>query len=82
MKIHEAVKQRIINLAAERNITMSRLSTQSGITRSALQYIVAPYARVKNVGIVSIQKMCQAFGITIQDFFADDLFQDIEFEED
>ena len=76
MGIEDAVKQRICDLCAERNITINALSVQAGMPRSTLKNIMQGTS--KNTGIVTLQLICDALGITIIDFFTDDLFRNID----
>lgn len=82
MRIQEATRQRILDLAAERRITINHLAEISGVSPSTLKYTVAPYARVKNTGVVTIQKLCQGLGISFLDFFDCDYFRELDPEEE
>lgn len=46
MKLSEAVKKRIINLTNEKNITLHRLSLNSGISYSTLNSFINGKAKV------------------------------------
>lgn len=82
MRIEEAVKERIRELMRQQNMTANKLADRSGVAKSALQYTLSPkYGRVQNTGIVTLQKICQAFGITIREFFESPLFSAVEYEE-
>lgn len=78
MKISEAVAGRIIELCNERNITVHKLCTLSAITQSTVNDIVNH--RAKNIGIVTIKKICDGLDITIMDFFDADIFSELEQE--
>ncbi len=78
MKISEAVAGRIIELCNERNITVNKLCTLSAITQSTVNDIVNH--RAKNIGIVTIKKICDGLDITIMDFFDADIFRELEQE--
>lgn len=43
-------------------------------------YTVMLNAKSQNPGVVSIQKLCDGLGITLRQFFDDDLFDNIEQE--
>ena len=62
MTIGEAVKERILQLCAERDLTINKLSR----------------GRNNSTTVSTLQKLCDGLGITIIDFFNDDLFKDIE----
>ena len=76
MTIGEAVKERILQLCAERDLTINKLSTISGVTQSTVNNVVG--GRNNSTTVSTIQKLCDGLGITIIDFFDDDLFKDIE----
>lgn len=78
MNISEAVSARIIELCKQNNITVNKLSTISGVTQSTVNDIVNHKA--KNIGIVTIKKLCDGLDMTISDFFDTDIFRDLEQE--
>lgn len=78
MNISAAVAERILELCKERNITVNKLSTMSGVTQSTVNDIVNH--RAKNIGIVTIKKLCDGLEITITDFFDTDSFRKLEQE--
>ncbi|MBQ4648007.1 MAG: helix-turn-helix transcriptional regulator [Clostridia bacterium] len=78
MSISEAVAQRILGLCEERNITVNKLCTISAVTQSTVNDIVNNKA--KNIGIITIKKLCDGFGITVEDFFQHATFRNLEQE--
>ncbi|MBR1642752.1 MAG: helix-turn-helix transcriptional regulator [Butyrivibrio sp.] len=76
MDIEEAIKLRIQNLCKENDLTINGLSVRAGMPRSTLKNIV--YGTSKNTGIVTIQLICDCLGISIRDFFNDELFDGLE----
>ena len=78
MRIGEAIRQRIIELCNEHDINVNQLSLMCGMTQSTLNNIVN--GRNHSTTVSTIQKICDGLGITIQDFFDDDLFKEIEQE--
>ncbi|MDE6780156.1 MAG: helix-turn-helix transcriptional regulator [Ruminococcus sp.] len=78
MNISDAVANRILELCSERNLTVNKISTLSGVTQSTVNDIVNHKA--KNIGIVTIKKLCDGFGITITDFFETERFRNLEQE--
>lgn len=78
MTIGLAVKERIIQLCEERNWSINKLCTTSGVTQSTVNNIVS--GRNNSATVSTIQKLCDGLGITIQDFFASELFQNLEQE--
>lgn len=78
MVIGEAVKLRILDLCSEKNITVNKLATISGITQSTLNNIVG--GRNNSTTISTIKKICDGLEISIEDFFCCDLFRNLEQE--
>ncbi len=78
MNIGEAVKLRIIRLCQEKKITINKLATVSGITQSTLSNITG--GRNNSTTISTIKKICDGLEISIEDFFADELFRNLEQE--
>lgn len=78
MSISNAVADRILELCAERKITVNKLSTISGITQSTVNDIVN--RKAKNIGIVTIKKLCDGFDMTITEFFDTEKFRNLEQE--
>ncbi len=72
--VSKAVAQRILNLCSEYGYTVNHLSELSGITQSTVSDIVN--GKSKNVGVVTLQKLCEGLGITIEEFFTDPLFRE------
>lgn len=77
MNVNEAVKLRISQLCEENNITLNKLATISGITQSTLNNI---FSRNHSTTVSTIQKICDGLQITIVDFFASEIFNDIDQE--
>lgn len=78
MTIGEAVRQRIIQLCQERNISVNKLSSISGVTQSTVNNIVS--GRNNSATVSTIKKLCDGLGITINEFFHSDLFKGLEQE--
>lgn len=76
--IGEAVRQRILELCQEQDISINALCTRSGVTQSTVNNIVS--RRNNSTTVSTIKKLCDGLGITIQDFFDSDLFLDLEQE--
>ena len=78
MTIGSAVRERILDLCKEHEITVNKLATISGITQSTLSNITG--GRNNSTTVSTIQKLCDGLGITIEDFFHSELFHNIEQE--
>ena len=78
MNTYLTVKDRIIELCEEKNITINKLSTESGVSPSSIKNIL--YGKSKNPGIVTIKMLCDGFEITLNDFFNTEKFKNLEQE--
>lgn len=76
--IGNAVRERIKALCDEHGITVNKLSTISGLTQSTLNNIIS--GRNNSATVSTIKKICDGLEITIQEFFDDELFKDLEQE--
>ena len=78
MDIGEAVKERILELCREKNLSVNKLSNMSGVTQSTVNNIVS--GRNHSATISTIKKLCDGMGITVEEFFNSDLFRGLEQE--
>ena len=78
MNVGEAVKERILQLCHERDISVNKLSSMSGVTQSTVNNIVS--GRNNSATVSTIKKLCDGLGITIEEFFSDELFRGLEQE--
>ncbi len=79
MTLNTAILNRINNLCTERNITLNKLATLSGITQSTLENLIL--GNTKYPRIITISYICQGLQIELKDFFDDDLFKNLEDED-
>lgn len=78
MNIGDAVKERILELCMENNISVNKLCSLSGVTQSTINNIVS--GRNHSTTISTIKKLCDGLGITIEVFFTSELFRNLEQE--
>lgn len=78
MNVGEAVKERIIELCHEHDISVNKLSSMSGVTQSTVNNIVS--GRNNSATVSTIKKLCDGLGISIEDFFNSELFRNLEQE--
>lgn len=76
MKIEDAVIQRIEELKVKYNFTQYELAEKSGVPQTTLVSIKKK--RSKNIGIINIHKICNAFNMELIDFFDSPLFSDLD----
>ena len=73
-----AVRTRILELCAQRNITVNRLATISGVTQPTLNNIVS--GRNNSATVSTIKKLCDGLDISLREFFDTPVFDDLEQE--
>lgn len=78
MRIYEATTKRLNDLMKEKKFTPNKLAYKSGISQATVKSIMNGESR--NPGIVTIKKLCDGLGITINDFFSSDEFKNLEQE--
>ena len=75
MTVQNAVKQRIVDLAAKNNISMHKLSIQSGLPYSTLSSFIN--GKCKSITLTTLLHICDGVGISLKDFFDDPLFDTV-----
>ena len=78
MDTYTTVKNRILQLLGEKNMSIHRLAIESAVAPSSIKNIL--YGKSKNPGIVTIKMLCDGFGITLVDFFDTKEFRSLEQE--
>ena len=78
MTVGEAVRIRIMELCRERNISINKLSSISGVTQSTVNNIIS--GSNNSATVSTIKKLCDGLGITIDAFFHTKLFAELEQE--
>lgn len=79
MDLSKAIRIRITNLIEERNISISKLSTLAGISRSTLSKFMSGQRKI--IRFDMIEYICEGLGIKLKDFFNDEVFDNIEMED-
>ncbi len=78
MTIGVAIKERILQLCNERGMSVNKLCTISGVTQSTVNNIVS--GRNNSTTVSTIKKLCDGLEVSLEYFFASDLFQNLEQE--
>ena len=78
MELREAIRERILQLCAERSITVNRLCLMCGITQSTVNNIINTGSN--NPTVSTVKKICDGLDITLATFFDCDLFNNLEQE--
>lgn len=76
--IGEAVKECILELCQQRNLSINKLNSISGVTQSTVNNIIS--GRNRSTTISTIKKLCDGLDITIEEFFHSELFHNFEKE--
>jgi transcriptional regulator with XRE-family HTH domain len=80
MKLSSALSQKIVKICKERNISVNRLASISYLTQSTVQSLIAE--KSKNPKLLTIVRICEGLNIPLKDFFDDEIFDNIEREEE
>lgn len=75
--ITTAVRERILALCCEKNITVNMLGTICGITQSTLKNIVSGR---NGATVLTLKKICDGLEISIVEFFDTEEFRGLEQE--
>ncbi len=78
MGARAACVNRILELCEERKWTINALANNAGVPPSTIKSIMNGTSR--NPGVVTLKKLCDAFEITLDEFFATDEFRNLEQE--
>ena len=78
MNVGEAVQKRILELCRERDLSVNRLCTLSGVTQSTVNNIIS--GRNNSATVSTIKKLCDGLDIQLGEFFDSPLFCGLEQE--
>ena len=78
MSVKDAVAQRIKGLCGERGITPNSLANISGVTQSTVNNIIN--GRNRSTTVSTVKKLCDGLDITLGEFFASPIFDELEQE--
>ena len=73
-----AVKNSILQLCGERNISVNRLASISALPPSSVKTIL--YGKSQNPKLLTIKMLCDGLGITLGEFFSTPEFDALEQE--
>lgn len=79
MKEQKKIAKRIEYLCNEKGMSHYRLSFKSAIPMTTVDNILR--GKTKNPGILTIIKLCNGLGVSIEEFFDCEEFRDVELEE-
>ena len=75
MTLQNAVKQRIINIAVSKGISIHRLSLLSGVPYSTISSFLN--GKCSSITLTTLLHICDGSKITLKDFFDDELFKNL-----
>jgi transcriptional regulator with XRE-family HTH domain len=78
METITVIKERILRLCAERNISINMLATICGLPPSSVKNIL--YGRSTDPKILTIKKLCDGLDMTLGEFFSTPEFDALEQE--
>ena len=73
-----AVRNRILQLCGEREISINKLATISALPPSSIKNIL--YGKSQNPKLITIKMICDGLNITLGEFFATSEFDSLEQE--
>lgn len=79
MTIIKAISKRIVELCNEKNITLNKLATMSGITQSTLDSIIK--GKSKNPSITTLKKISDGLGISLSEFLDTNYIHESTYDE-
>lgn len=79
MTISEAMSKKLIKICNERQITINKLASISCLTQSTIQNIID--GNSKNPKLLTIIRICDGLNITLEEFFKDSLFKNLNRED-
>ena len=78
MNTVSAVRDRILQLCEERNMSINKLATLSALPPSSVKNIL--YGESQNPKLLTIKLLCDGLGITLGEFFSTPEFDALEQE--
>ena len=76
MQLSEAIRKRVKYYMKKNNMSMWALFKMSGVPMSTLSTFMS--GRTDLIILDTLLHICEGFGITLYDFFSDDLFNNVE----
>ena len=71
-----AVKNRLLQLCGEREISINRLASLSALPPSSIKNIL--YGKSQNPKMLTIKMICDGLGITLGEFFSTEEFDGLD----
>ena len=78
MDTYTVVKNRLLTLLGERNMSIHKLAMESAVPPSTIKNIL--YGKSMNPGVVTIKMLCDGLGVSLIEFFDTPDFRALEQE--
>lgn len=79
MKLSDAIVQKILKIIKEKDITVNRLANICCLTQSTVDSLIN--GKSKNPKLLTIVRICDGLNITLDEFFNDEIFKNIDRED-
>lgn len=79
VKLSEAMSRKLLKICDERNISINKLATICLLTQSTVQNIIE--CNSVNPKLLTVVRICDGLGMTLEEFFSDELFKNIDRED-
>ncbi len=79
MKLSEAMSKKLLKICEEQNISINKLATICLLTQSTVQNIIE--CNSSNPKLLTIVRICDGLGMTLEEFFSDELFNNLDRED-
>ncbi|MGN1258736.1 MAG: helix-turn-helix domain-containing protein [Christensenellales bacterium] len=73
MTLSEAVATRVRTILKERNMTQYRLEQNSGVNHSTMKAFLN--SKYKSCNLTTVVLIIRSFGMTVGEFFSDEIFE-------
>lgn len=78
MDTYTAVRNRILQLLGEKEMSIHKLAMEAAVPPSSVKNIL--YGKSQNPGIVTVKMLCDGFGVSLIEFFDTPDFANLEQE--
>ena len=79
MKINEAISRKLLKICKEKKISVNKLATICCLTQSTVQNLIEWNSR--NPKLLTIVRICDGFNMSLEEFFNDEIFLNIDRED-
>ena len=73
MELSQKVALKVKQISAEKQVSINKLAKMCNMTQSTFQSLID--GKSKNPKLLTINKICEGVGISLADFFSDEIFK-------